>query len=51
MWNHLFHKQLLEKNSQTENLVWFGLWCLSPFSTILQYIAAAGFTGGGNRNT
>jgi hypothetical protein len=39
------------ENLQTEILVWFGVWCVLPLSTILQYIAAAGFTGGGNRNT
>jgi len=31
------------------DLVWFGLWCLTPFST--GYIIAVNFIGGGNRRT
>ena len=30
---------------------WFGLWCLTPFSTIFQYIMAVSFICGGNRST
>ena len=36
MWNHLFHKQLLEKNSQTENLVWFMVF-IAIFNNIAVY--------------
>ena len=29
----------------------FGLWCLTPLSTIFHYIVAVSFIGGGNQNT
>jgi hypothetical protein len=30
-------------------LVWCGLWCLTPLSTIFSYIVAVSFIGGENR--
>ena len=32
-------------------LVWCGLWCLTPLSTIFSYIVAVSFIGGENRST
>ena len=39
----------LEKSPSEQG--WFGLWCLMPLSTILSYIVAVSFIGGGKQVT